>query len=82
MRMDQPGFLALTISLVLGCIVFVIGISLGLWINKDLHWQEILLFSIITVFIAYLLFRFAVHQFIYSKVKIIYKNIHDLKVGI
>tara|TARA_B100000678_G_scaffold288209_1_gene296215 strand:+ start:472 stop:1512 length:1041 start_codon:yes stop_codon:yes gene_type:complete len=79
--MDQPGFLALTISLVLGCIVFVIGISLGLWINKDLHWQEILLFSIITVFIAYLLFRFAVHQFIYSKVKIIYKNIHDLKVG-
>jgi len=31
--------------------------------------------------IAYFLIRFAVEQFIYSKVKIIYKNIHELKIG-
>lgn len=31
--------------------------------------------------LAYFLIRFGVEQFIYQKVKIIYKNIHELKIG-
>lgn len=31
--------------------------------------------------VAFFLFRFGIEQFIYSKVKIIYKNIHELKIG-
>ncbi len=79
--MDKPGFLALTVSLILGCIVFASGIFISFWISNMLPWREVFLFSIWSSIIAYFLIRYAVHQFIYNKVKIIYKNIHDLKVG-
>lgn len=62
-------------------IVLLSGIILDFLISKSIHWNEILILTLWSVIIAFFLIRFAVEQFIYSKVKIIYKNIHDLKVG-
>lgn len=44
-------------------------------------WGPILLTALIFTILSYLSVRYAVEQFIYRKVKIIYKNIHNLKVG-
>ncbi len=79
--MDKPGFLALAVSLILGLIIFASGVTLTFLTQNEWPWQELFLFTIWSAFIAYFLVRFAAYQFIYSKVKIIYKNIHDLKVG-
>lgn len=81
MNFEKPQFLAVVIALVLG--VFVIGAAAlmqALW-QWPLQWPPVLLLSAAVATLAFFLVHYAVEQFIYHKVKIIYKNIHELKVG-
>lgn len=81
MRLDRPIVLAFVVSLILGIIVLVTGAVLSLIIVDFIHWIEILLLTLWAMIVVFVLIRYAVDQFIYSKVKIIYKNIHQLKIG-
>lgn len=81
MRFERPQFLAALIALILGGITTI----LLLYINSH-YATELPAYLILTgvfgiMLISYLLVRYSVEYFIYNKVKIIFKNIHDLKVG-
>lgn len=82
MRFDRPGTLALILSLTLGIITFVTLTTFRevFDLGQVPTYLPIALSSFIAL-VAYFLIRLGVEQFVYSKVKIIYKNIHELKIG-
>lgn len=81
MNFNRPDLLAAVVSLVIGAFA-----SAGYWISSLILNSPVVyaiaigLFAGITV-ITFLSVRFVIYQFIYAKVKLIYKNIHDLKLG-
>lgn len=81
MRFEKPNILAFGISCLLGIIVFLLGIFQSYSSHMNVNWGNVAIGSVIFTVIGYILIRLAVEGFIYNKVKIIYKNIHDLKVG-
>lgn len=81
MRFDRPGFLALSLALILGALIGVSVWAITWLTGYTIGWEVVVALSLWMALISYLLIRFTVHQFLYNKVKIIYKNIHDLKVG-
>lgn len=82
MRFDRPGTLAFFLAL------FIAGITFGalsafkavFMVSSVPDYLPIALSTFIGL-ISFFLIRVGVEQFIYSKVKIIYKNIHELKLG-
>ena len=82
MRLDKPVTLALILSISIGGITFGITSLLRLIYNiaaVPYYITGLLSFGI--TLISFLLIRMGVENFIYSKIKLIYKNIHELKVG-
>lgn len=81
MRFDRPNILAFTLSIVIGFLSFL-AITLGYLFNPfETRWIETFILAAAITVTSYFLIRFFVEQFIYNKVKIIYKNIHELKIG-
>jgi two-component system phosphate regulon sensor histidine kinase PhoR len=82
MRLDKPLQLAIILSLSIGGTTF--GITSFLRLAYDIegvpYYITALLSFTITV-LSFFLIRLGVESFIYSKIKLIYKNIHELKVG-
>lgn len=82
MRLDKPGILAFFLALTLGAVA-VVAMSLfraAYMIDQVPAYLPVLI-GILLFLVAFFLIRFGVEQFIYRKVKIIYKNIHELKIG-
>lgn len=82
MRLDKPGILAFAIAFVLGLIA-IMAMSF-FRMAYDVTGVPVFLpflLGFLVFLLAFFLIRFGVEQFIYSKVKIIYKNIHELKIG-
>ena len=82
MRLDKPGILAFIIALILGIVVVAAFSALQASFHFEgspsyLPW----LLGLALFVLAYFMIRLGVEQFVYSKVKIIYKNIHELKIG-
>src|SRR5688572_20060935 len=71
----QPKVIALYVSLVLALLVGVLDF---------IFFQNLirLIASFLSVFVfGYLLFYYTLEIFIYRKIKLVYKNIHNLKLG-
>jgi two-component system phosphate regulon sensor histidine kinase PhoR len=82
MRLDKPITLALILSLSLGGITFGITSLLRLIYNiAEVPYYITGVLSMAITLISFLLIRMGVENFIYAKIKLIYKNIHELKVG-
>ncbi|MCR9155122.1 MAG: ATP-binding protein [Bacteroidetes bacterium] len=82
MRLDKPGILALIIAILLaGLLVLSLKLLSPLLGVPDLGWSFPVLMGALIFVLAYFLIRILVERFIYAKVKIIYKNIHDLKIA-
>lgn len=81
MRTDRPDVLAAFVALFLGILT-----SVGYWLGSLLLHLPFSVGLLTGLFlgvtsVCFLSVRFVIHQFIYSKVKLIYKNIHELKLG-
>jgi two-component system phosphate regulon sensor histidine kinase PhoR len=81
MRLDRPAILALTVSFIMGVILLIIGLAIDSIVQNLIEWKQLGFMIVLAMILVFILIRYTVDQFIYSKVKIIYKNIHDLKVG-
>lgn len=81
MRLNRPGVLAIMISLIMGGIVLLTGAIVYAFVPELFHWEELLIVDVWAMLVVFFLIKVAVNRFIYSKVKIIYKNIHELKIG-
>lgn len=80
MLIDQPNKVAAFLAFLLG--LFPLTLVL---IFPWLGWEAVpgwvyLIIAGYTI-LAYFIIRFAIYQFIYAKVKLIYKTIHELKLG-
>ncbi len=81
MRFDRPNILALTVALSFGAI-FLLALFLTRFFNPlSIDTASLLFIEGLIILLGFLITRFCIESFIYSKVKIIYKNIHELKVG-
>jgi two-component system, OmpR family, phosphate regulon sensor histidine kinase PhoR len=68
-------------SLVLSAILYGLILFFNYLLALKLAWYLLLIIPI-TIFIsAYIIFGFFIENFIYKKIKVIYKNINDLKAG-
>lgn len=81
MRFDKPNILALSLAIVIALLAWVFTSAILLAITENAHIGEMALVAAAMFLASYLIIRFSVEEFIYNKVKIIYKNIHNLKVG-
>lgn len=81
MRVERPELLAAVVAILLGILS-----SLGYWLgslilNLPVSYGMMLGMFIGVTSVCFLAVRFVILQFIYAKVKLIYKNIHELKLG-
>ncbi|QTN37827.1 sensor histidine kinase [Cryomorphaceae bacterium] len=81
MRFDRPDQLAFFASLITS--IFVL---FSFWLAARLSGTEVnivanLAVSGVTLIVGFLIFRYAVYQFIYRKVELLYKNIHAIRSG-
>lgn len=76
MKFDRPQILAFAVAL----ITAISTVIMLYWLSAVSD-SRALIGGLIIGLLSFFFIRFAVEQFIYSKVKIIYKNIHELKVG-
>ena len=81
MRFERPQFLAAIIAFILGGVSSILLWYINLTYEAGIPVYLILGSALGIILVSYLLVRFSVEYFIYNKVKIIFKNIHDLKVG-
>lgn len=81
MKVDRPIILALVVSALLGAIILITVIVISFIAPDLIQWKQAGFITLWAMLVVFLLVSYAVNQFIYSKVKIIYKNIHDLKIG-
>lgn len=81
MNLGKPAHLALLLAAIIG----LLGtLATGLYVFSEFHLFKPGALALVFLWIggiSYLIVRFGVEQFIYSKVKVIYKNIHELKIG-
>lgn len=82
MRFDRPGTLAFFLALLIAGITFgVLSAFKAVFMVSSVPDYLPIALSTFIGLISFFLIRLGVEQFIYSKVKIIYKNIHELKLG-
>ena len=81
MRFERPHLLALTTSMLIGLVALGLLIYIKMYHVTAMSSGSLLLYTFLIVLVAFVVINFSVERFIYNKVKIIYKNIHDLKVG-
>ncbi len=81
MRFDRPNILAMAVTALLWAMTLLAVSVAFLFGNVEVNWSFTILLSIALAIIAYFILKFSIENFIYNKVKIIYKNIHDLKIG-
>lgn len=81
MRSEKPEFLALFVALVIGGFTTILFLYINTQIEPQLSLNMVLFSTLLIMLVAFLLVRYSVQYFIYNKVKIIFKNIHALKVG-
>jgi two-component system phosphate regulon sensor histidine kinase PhoR len=79
MNYSDPRKLSVFNAIVITIIYVALSTSLALILPETVWWVFILL-GISLYVIVYLMFRYTVEKFIYSKIKIIYKTIHNLKL--
>ena len=75
-----PRALSKQISLILGAILSVLFTIIWSLTSAFVWWMPVILFAI-TFTACYFIFLWAIANFIDRKIKIIYKTIHNLKVG-
>lgn len=81
MQFDKPNILALSLAGIIALLSWVITSSVLYVSAEDGYVLEIGLVSLAMFIASYIIIRYSVEEFIYNKVKIIYKNIHNLKIG-
>jgi len=79
MQNPNPQKVALSTSIVVSIIVTVSGVLLWQFLDETNDILSIIIISAITFLSSFILFRYAIEQFIYRKIKLIFKIIHDSK---
>jgi len=81
LKSETPHSLALYVAAMVSSISAVL-VTVLIWIIQDKFLWEITVGTFaLNFFVTYILFRYTVNKFIYQKIKLVYKTIHQLKLG-
>lgn len=81
MKSNSPSSLALYVAAT-SSVIITLFLLLSLWLLETaMPWQLPVIVLVISFFTIFFLFRFTVNRFIYDKIKLVYKTIHQLKLG-
>lgn len=80
MNTTTPKALSKRISFLVASIVSLLITLIYSWINTFIWWIPLLIL-IITYFASHIIFNWAIKNFIDNRIRLIYKTIHNLKVG-
>lgn len=81
MKSNSPSSLALYVAFT-SSVIITLFLLLSLWLLEvEMPWQLPVIVLGISFFTIFFLFRFTVNRFIYDKIKLVYKTIHQLKLG-
>ena len=78
MKNANPRILALINALILTAIFIVIYTLIGLLFH-EFNFYYLLIISVPLFVSSYFLFKYSIEKFIYAKIKLIYKTIHEVK---
>jgi two-component system phosphate regulon sensor histidine kinase PhoR len=81
MHVEKPGVVALIVSLVTGITVLIMLLLIFRYNQFSIKLWVLLLSTILVAVTSYFVTFYSVNQFIYSKVKVIFKTIHEIKAG-
>jgi two-component system phosphate regulon sensor histidine kinase PhoR len=81
MNIEKPGLAALIIAMVTGVVAFVALLFVFEYAQIPFKLWLLLLATIVISAITYFTAFYTVNQFIYNKVKVIFKTIHEIKAG-
>lgn len=80
MRKTDPKYLALLNSLLVVAFFSVLFFIFS-YIYYEIKWIPYLLIALLIFVFCYIIFRYTLENFIYRKIRVIYKTIHNLKVA-
>ncbi|MES2836408.1 MAG: ATP-binding protein [Bacteroidota bacterium] len=79
MKNQSPSNIALLSSLVVGFVISLIFSALVYFFTNQMQWWLPLVFFALSFLICFGIFSYILREFIYDKIRLIYKNIHELK---
>lgn len=79
MKFSDPTKLSLTIGIVISLLFVVFGITLNTVTELGLDWYSIGGGGVFFFIIIFFIIRYSVENFIYEKIRVIYKTIHQFK---
>ena len=79
MKNPTPRLIAFIAAALVAIVIFLIILFFFFIENMKIDLTLLIAGPLLTFIVSFFLFLFAIHQFIYRKIKVIYKNIHDLK---
>ena len=79
MKNITPRAIAILAAAVVAIFILLLLIFIDMVLDQHLYGAFIISVPFLTAVIVYFLFYYAIELFIYRRIKIIYKNIHDLK---
>jgi len=81
MRELSPREIVVYISLILALILYGLILLFNYVLNLKFDWYYLLIIPVLIFGSSFIIFSFFIENFIYKKIKVIYKNINDLKAG-
>lgn len=77
----SPFRVSLLTSLAVAVAVTILLVGTSYLFTGDVNWIQSLTFLILSFFAGWLIFYKSLQKFIYDKIKLIFRNMHSLKVG-
>lgn len=81
MNFDQTSRISLGVAIVVTLLVWIVMYFSGVIGGYDIPVLLATYASLVVGLLTFVAVRFAIHSFIYQKIKILFKTIHELKVG-
>jgi two-component system, OmpR family, phosphate regulon sensor histidine kinase PhoR len=80
MKFNSPGKLSLIASLIVSVLSVLIYGLISLQTDDHIEMLAMIGGGVAVFFLSFIIFRYILENFIYEKIKLIYKTIHDLKM--
>lgn len=81
MKNETPHSLAIYVAAIISVSVTLVVVMSAAAFFRTFHWLFPIVVFVTGFGITYIAFRYTVNRFIYDKIKLVYKTIHQLKLG-
>ena len=80
MKKNHPIIIAFNLSLLITLFVVCINAIIGISVYGNIEWLGLIVIAVCVFVFSFILLRWSLKKFIYNRIKVIYRTIHDLMV--